>query len=319
MRREERAMRSISMLLVWAALAAVTTACQGPSIPTSVQKGATFLLPLGSVVDADAGLIGYGSSVYTDRQRGALVVRLDGASGPELVTRAVTALTGPMASPHGFATPFGTRTELVVAMLDVPNRPEISEGVHSLHLTRRRGGVEEPGPSWPGTIAILPASLVAGGDTVVGTPTPFALLDFGGLDATSMIAGAVPEPQVVFPVEAAARAVELELTYPASQIDVRDVTEALVYDDALALPDFAASGVSQSHRALSWWRVSTPGVVTVGMLHPDRALRGVSFVFRLKAAATVPLAATAVQVRNVRAWDDAGANVALAFAPAWIR
>jgi hypothetical protein len=300
-------------------VASVSIACQGPAIPTSVQKGASFLLPLGGIGHEDAGLVGFGSSVYTDRQRGALVVRLDGPSGPELVTRAVTALAGPLASPHGFASPFGTRTDLVVALLDVPDRPEITEGLHALHLTRRLGGVEWPGPAWPGEIAILPAAIDAGGVTITGAPTPFALLDFAGFDATSLVASTAPEPQVVFAAGAAMRALELELAFPAAQIDVRDVTEALVYDDLTVPPDFAVPGVSQSHRALAWWRVVEPGVVKAGLLHPERALRGVALVFRLKAAATAPLDAAAVQVRAARAWDAEGAPVSAAFAPAWIR
>ena len=313
-------MRVGSRLVALGAIAAaVSLACQGPAIPTSVQKGATFLLPLGGIFDADLGRVGYGSSVYTDRQRGALVFRLDGPGGPALVTRAVTSLAGPLASPHGIAAPFGSRTDLVVAMLDVPDLPEITEGVHTLHVVRRLGGVDLPAPAWSGTIAILPASIPAGGTPVTGTPTPFELLDVAGFDATAFVANTVPDPQLVFAATTTARAAELEIAFPASQIDVRDVTEAVIHDDVLAPPDWPAPGSSQSHRALSWWRISSPGVLSVGMLHPDRALRGVSVVFRLKAAATGPIAASAAQIGNARAWDAAGNPIAASWSPAWIR
>ena len=311
----ERSRRAV--LGVVAAAAAV--ACQGNPIPLSAQKGSTVMIPLAGLGEEDMGLIGFGSAVYDDRQRGSLVFRLDGPNGPELATRVTTALAGPLASAHGYGAPFGARSDLIVSMVDIPDRPEITVGSHTLFVARRLGGVDFPGPDYRGSIDILPASVASDGIVIEGHPTPFVLPEQDGFDVTTFVDQVVPHPQAVFAAATAARAVELEVTYPSAQIDVRDVTEALLYDDPLGPPDWPAAGVSQSHRALTWWKVASPGVLTVGMLHPDRALRGVSVVFELKAAATQPIAAASVQIRNARAWDASGNVLAPGWSSAWIR
>lgn len=306
-------MRARTQWMVWgfaAALAAL--GCQGAPIPLSAQKGSTVLIPLGGLDDADAGRIGFGSQVYEDRQRGALVFRLGGPDGPELVTRATTALSGPLASSHGITGgPFGNRTDLIVSLVDVPNTDAIPEGVHSLHVVRRLDGIDHAGPAYAGAIAILPATV----GSITGAPTPFRLLTGSGADLTSMIRHIVPDPQVLFAFTGGGvRAFEGELRFPDALVSIRDVTEMVSSGAAGSF-----GGVSESHRAHVWWRTLAPGRIAVGMLSPDRALRGISVVFALKAAATGPVAPSEFTLVGARAYD-ANANAATAAwnAP-WIR
>lgn len=307
-------MRERTRLVLSGLIAAAALACQGAPVPLSVQKGATFLVPLGGIADLDAGRIGFGSAIYEDRQRGALVFTLDAPNGPALVTRATTALGGPIASPAGFASPFGSRTDLIVSIVDVPDAPEITEGSHALYAVRRRNGVDQSSPIALGRIDVLPASVPSTGGAIAGRSTPFEIVELPGFDASTYVAKVVPAPQVVFAATAAARAVELEITYPSAQIDVRDVTEAQVQQGTGTLP-----GVSLSHRALAWWSVRSPGVLAVGMLHPERGLRGISVVFDLKAGTTQPIGPTSVQIRNARAYGADGEVVAAGWTDPWIR
>jgi len=294
--------------------AAAALACQGAPVPLSVQKGASFLVPLGGIAELDAGRIGFGSAIHEDRQRGELVFTLDAPNGPALVTRATTALAGPLASPAGFASPFGSRTDLIVSIVDVPDMPEITEGNHALYAVRRRDGVDQSSPLALGRIDVLPASVPSAGGAIVGRSTPFEIAELPGTDASSYVAKTVPAPQVVFAATAAARAVELEITYPSAEIDVRDVTEAQVQQGTGAV-----HGVSLSHRALAWWSVRSPGVLAVGMLHPERGLRGISVVFDLKAGAAGPIAPGALQIRNARAYGADGQVIAAGWTEPWIR
>ncbi|MCX5739800.1 MAG: hypothetical protein NTZ61_15145 [Proteobacteria bacterium] len=276
-----------------------------------------MMLPIAGSFAEDAGQIGFGSEIYQDRQRGDLIIMLDNASGPELVTRAVTALAGPLSSQHGIVTPFGYRSDLIVVMADIPDDPAITEGPHGLYIVRRLGGVDYPGPSYAGVIRVLPASVpIAGGSTVVGESTPF-LIEVG-LDATGMIKNAVPDPQVVVMATVATYASEFEVTFPSSQIGIQDVTEAIVSSQGgYGAPPFP--GTSISHRATTWWKTVSPGVLAVGMVSPDRPLRGVSIVFTLKAAATQPLAPTAGSIQNARSYDASGNLITAGWSAPWIR
>jgi hypothetical protein len=308
----EDAMRDRSKLVVWGLAAAFAAlGCQGAPIPLSAQKGSTLLIPLGGIDEADAGRIGFGSQAYQDRQRGALVFKLGGPDGPELVTRATTALSGPLASTHGIGAPFGYRTDLVVSLVDIPDTEVIPEGVHTLHVTRRLGGVDLPGPEYAGEIAILPATVGA----VTGVPTPFEALGGPAGDLTPMIRHIVPDPQALFAFDGSPlRAFEGELTFPDALVAIRDVTE-MVSTGALG----SVAGVSESHRAHVWWRVLAPGRVAVGMLSPDRALRGISVVFTHKAGATAPVAPTAFTLASTRAYDADGNASAAGWIAPWIR
>src|SRR5262245_54574068 len=151
--------RILGLVLVALGLAA----CQGQTLPLSAQAGSTSAIPLPNTATTGAGgVIGYGSSVVDDLQRGELAFRLDGTSGFELVTRGTTALSpvpaSSMARDGSFA--FAPPAQVFV-MLDIPANAPL--GTHSLSIIRRRieNGVpvEYPGPSYAGQIAILPASL----------------------------------------------------------------------------------------------------------------------------------------------------------------
>lgn len=306
-------MVSLSKLALLGIGAAAALSCSGASVPLSAQKGSTILIPIGGIADEDAGTIGFGSQVYEDRQRGALVFKLGGPTGPELVTRVVTALSGPLASQHGIASPFGFNTDLIVAMIDIPDTPAITEGSHGLTIVRRLGGVDHPGPVYDGQISILPAMVPAGTQTIVGTPTPFEAI---GVDISTVVRNAVPDPQAIFAVTGApaVHAVEMEITFPTSLVTIRDVTEAV-----LSGGSGYYDGVSESHRAHAWWKTLSAGRIAVGMLSPDRPLRGLSVVFALKAAATEPVAPSVFAISNVRAYGVNGDAVSPSWGAPWIR
>lgn len=288
-------------------------ACSGASVPLSAQKGSTILIPIGGMLDEDDGLIGFGSQLYEDRQRGALVFKLDGPSGAELSTRVVTALAGPLASAHGIASPFGYRTDLLVAMVDIPNTPAITEGTHGLYIVRRLGGIDHAGPAYDHQISILPASIIAGAETIVGAPTPLEAL---GLDISTVVKNAVPDPQALFAVHIGppVHALEIDVTFPSSLVNIKDVTEAAIGNGTGYF-----DGVSESHRAHSWHKTLSAGRLAVSMLSPDRPLRGISVVFALKAAATGPVPPSAFAIENVRAYGPNGDAITPGWDGPWIR
>ncbi len=288
--------------------AAVALACQGSPIPLSAQKGSTVMLPIGGHNAEDNGQIGFGSEVYEDRQRGDLIIRLDDASGFPLRTRVVTALASSLASPQGIGTALTGNADLIVVMADIPNVDAVTVGPHGLYIVRRLGGVEYPGPSYSGQIQILPAKVTTTAGDIYGVSTPLALLDFGGLfPADPYMPYLVPDPQLIFATTSQAYAAEFEVTYPSSQVDILDVTEAIT------------GGVSTSHRATTWWQTVSPGRLTVGMVSPERQIRGVSIVFKLKPAATQPIVASAAQIENARSYDANGNLITAGWSAPWIR
>jgi len=287
--------------------AAAALACQGSPIPLSAQKGSTVMLPIGGHIAEDSGQIGFGSNVYEDPQRGDLIIKLDDASGPELVTRAVTALASSLASPQGIGAALTGNADLIVVMADIPNVPEVTEGPHGLYIVRRLGGVDYPGPNYTGEIQILPASVSTTAGIVNGTSTPLAILELGGYPADQYMPYLVPDPQLIFATTVEAYAAEFEVTYPSSQVDILDVTEAIT------------GGVSTSHRATTWWQTVSPGLLAVGMVSPDRQIRGVSVVFKLKPTATQPIAASSAQIQNGRSYDANGNLITSGWSAPWIR
>lgn len=296
--------RLIPLALVAAAAA---LACQGSPIPLSAQKGSTVVLTIGGFLAEDNGQIGFGSDVYEDPQRGDLIVKLDDASGPELVTRAVTALASSLASAQGIGAALTGNADLIVVMADIPDVPEVTEGPHGLYIVRRLGGFDYPGPIYTGEIQILPASVSTTAGIVNGTPTPLTLLELGGYPADQYMPYLVPDPQLIFATTVEAYAAEFEFFYPYNKIDILDVTEAIT------------GGVSTSHRAMTWWRVVSQGRLAVGMVSPDRKIRGVSVVFKLKESATQPIAASAAQIANARSYDASGNLITAGWSAPWIR
>lgn len=289
--------------------AAAALACQGSPIALSAQKGSTVILPIGGIWEEDEGQIGFGSDIYEDPQRGDLIIKLDDENGPELVTRAVTALAAPLASQQGIEAPLTGKTDQIIVIADIPNTNEITVGPHGFFIVRRLGGVDYPGPSYAGEIQILPESITTSAGIVDGTSTPFAAI--GGNDLGSTLKNVVPDPQLIFRTTNAAFAAEFEVTYPSTEVDILDVTEAILAESPV--------GVSTSHRAMTWWREVTPGRLAVGIVSPERRIRGVSVVFKLKATATQPIAASAAQIENARSYNANGNLITAGWSAPWIR
>lgn len=242
-------MRSVSALLAIVAVvgAAAGTGCTGQSLPQTAQAGSTVVLPF--AVSDSAGLlplneVAYGGTDFEDPQRGRLVVRLGGASGPALTTRFATLVAPPVTASTGPSAGATAQTLLLVADIPVDAPP----GTHALALVRERtvGGVVEEvevTPS-PATLRILPHEVTyqaEGGalETATGTPTPTQM--WAGSSWQPFLPGtplggpqggywwAIPEPSFGValtgnvPPGSGSRFVgyvELEIEYPASKIDV---------------------------------------------------------------------------------------------------
>jgi hypothetical protein len=279
----------------------VAAACTGPVLPLSAQKGSTIVIPLTGASAEERGEIGYGGTQVTDYQRGSLIYKLDGPSGPELVTRGSSFVLPSLASPIGYAG-YNYVSGQIVSIVDIPNTAAITTGTHSLYVVRRFQGVDEPlAYPYPGQIAILPASIDVGGGVVVsGQSTPFSVAFEGSSVFTAIgptVNSTVPKPQLKATFGASVYAAEVQLAYPTAVINVRDVTEAV----------WSFQGIS--HRAITWWSEPSPGVLSISMLSSN-PLRGVSVVFDLDDGANQILDPAQVTVQSVRGWNANGSPVA---------
>jgi hypothetical protein len=227
-------------------LAALALACHARPVPLSVQAGATFVIPLTeSETPGLFGLaqVGFGGTEHADPQRGSLVVRLGSATGYALTTRLAFLGAAPVESllgPGGSG--FGRSLLLVV---DVPSGAPL--GVHDLVLVneRVRDGVPQSTVVTPAplSLAILPATVVAGGQSLVGAPTPAGFFTPAGLvpfdvQGSSTLPEAVPPPSFgvkvttangQVPAGGAGRFVayaKVDLAYPRDTIDVVRVVAA---------------------------------------------------------------------------------------------
>lgn len=295
-------MGRLSAICTIAIVQLVLTACSGPIAPLSAQKGATIVIPIAGSIIYELGQIGFGGSDVTDHQRGTLVYKVGGPSGPELETRGSTLLYPSFNSKMG---QLGDPVALaqVVSVVDIPDTPSIPTGIQSLHVVRRHQGVDHPVTSVnAGEIAILPHEVDIGGGVVVsGVPTPLAFAfgaNFIDIPAGS-ISNVIPRPQIRVlllggSANAPVYAAEFEIAFPASVIDVTDVAESL------------ATGNAINQRATTWWHESSPGVLVVSMVSKHR-IRGFSISFILDDGETAILDPAHVSVQASRGWDANGA------------
>lgn len=269
------------------------------------------MIPLGPELPSEQ--IGYGGAHYTDYQRGQLVYRLDGPTGPELVTRGTSAV---IAAPNAEAaeTPFWFERQ-IFSLVDIPTTAPT--GTHTLHVTRRRiegvVPVESPGPSYAGQLTILPSSLtipLPGGGTqvVTGAPTPLEFYGCGQFgcswtDVSAAVPQGVPRPELRLTLSAAVSAVELTVTYPASVIDVVDVLE----------PPYMMS----NHLA-AVWRSDTvngsQGTLRLGAVSGTAQIQRLSVIFVLDNGAAAILDPNAVGITVDRAWNASGQPISVSVA-----
>ena len=254
---------------------------RGQPLGLSAQQGSTVLI---GIQQSLVG-IGFGGEHYTDHQRGELVFRLDGPTGPALITRFTTA-----AEPHpasalassgvplgGFAQASGS----VISVVDIPLTAE--PGRHTLFAMVRRDGEEtplQPSDPWRSAIWILPHEVdddAAGnpiGETIVGRPNypdqpPW--IDFNdGLRAW------IPRPQVQIgfgrrldgpPVGA----VDLLVQYPDDVISFVDLISEVGPETA------------PNRRPTVWMNPeSSPGLVRVSaVVHPQSSSESAFTSFNL--------------------------------------
>lgn len=264
-------------------------ACQGAPIPLSAQRGSTILIPLsGAPVSGDTqffgGVIAYGGTEVVDRQRGELVFRLDGPTGPALVTRGATSVVSHPAAPISRDVELNRPTQQVVAIVDIPvEAQEAPLGTHDLYIERQWIENEqeqiEAGPQYFGQIAILPHQIVVdlqggGSETIMGAQTPFAALCGASCPPQDMLENVpltVPDPEFQFSLSPPVWSVSLTITYPDEVIDVTDVFATLVGPTPL------------NQRPLVWFDDDGEGNLVVGAAAVDTnyPLRRLSVAFQL--------------------------------------
>jgi hypothetical protein len=243
---------------------AFTAGCASYPVPLSAQAGSTMVVPLTATGGGGNTVIGFGGFSHTDYQRGTMVYQLDGPGGFELRTRFTIA-----AEPHAstrmasIGTLWGDHPE-ILSVVDIP--PEAPEGTHSLHVIRRLpDGTEFPGPAYSPQIKILPNSIdVNGGaETVVGAYTPSAMANCtSSCGWAHLTSDAIPRPRIRITFGEYTDnigAFELDLSYPASIINVVDAFE---------VPSFLAR--SANNVATVWFDDDGAGAAQVfGIAHPD--------------------------------------------------
>lgn len=281
-------------VLILGALAA----CSGKPIPLSAQAGSTVAIPLLS--GSYPTEIGYGGTEVTDYQRGALVFRLDGPTGMELVTRGTSLVFASPASAAGRGIVSGPSQ--IVSIGDLPADAPV--GTHSLYVTRRRieagQPVEYAFPGYAGPIQILPNQITVplsggGSESITGAPTPFQAYLGSWLDVRANVPWVVPDPELRLQLSTAVFALEMTVVYPASVITVQDVLEPPV--------------IATDHLATVWSSESNPsqpGTLHVKAVAGAQGFSTVSLVFTLKDGASQILDPDATTVTVTKAYDQNG-------------
>jgi hypothetical protein len=285
---------AVTMTLFVFIVSPAMIACTGHPVPLSAQAGSTILIPLRGVTDGT--IIGYGGSLVTDYQRGELVFRLDGPTGPELITRG-TSVVAAAQTTRGARQGTIAGSLQVVAMVDIP--ADAPEGTHTLHVSRRRieagSPVEYSFPAYPAEIQILPNEVTAGSETVIGMETPLEAYVFGWTDESHVLPEVTPDPQLRFAISPAVFALEMTVTYPASVANVIDVVEP-----ALARANNLAS---------VWFSEPVPGTVHIKAVAQTLQFNRVALVFALDDGAAAILDPNAVTVTIDKAFNQSGAPV----------
>ena len=278
----------VALLLVLAA----ALGCQTRPLPLSAQAGSTIAIPLAWGIAP----IGYGGTYYTDYQRGTMVFRLGGPTGMELTTRYTSiAAPSPKAPMATTSDSFGGQ---VVSLVDLPASAPL--GTRDLYVARRIGITETPF-TYAGQMKVLPNSVTAGTENVLGQPTPAEYFPFWlgpsssfiGM-AGSDIAKSIPRPAVVVGLSPAAWTAAFTFTYPSSVITVVD----------------AVPPVGQ--RATVWRKTITGNQVRIDAAANGAPLQSVAVVFDLVNGASQTLSTGQVTVQMVAATDLHGVPITVA-------
>jgi hypothetical protein len=241
-------------------LAGGMAGCAAYPIPLSAQAGSTIVIPLTA---GEGTMIGFGGTAYTDYQRGTMIYKLDGA-GMELTTRFSIAAEPHAASQTATVGQVFAYSPQIFSIVDIPaNAPE---GTHTLGVYRRlpSGGSDLAGPAYSPTIKILPNVVpLTGGGSVQGMPTPALQANCSGGCGIDL-SQAIPRPRIVIYLQGQTwgtdniAAFEMNLTYPASVIDIVDAYE---------VGDFSRA---YNDTATVWTKdIATGTAHIVGIAHPD--------------------------------------------------
>lgn len=281
-------------------------ACQGQVTPLSAQAGSTILIPIGGTYSSNTSpdTMGFGGDEYTDYQRGELVYMLGGPGGVELDTRATVALPSHPNSVDSTSGIFGSLSSVQYAsVVDIPTTAPTGE--HTLHVVRRviRNGqtMDQTGPTYNGTITILPNQITQGVPVpVVGERTDIARWDpfkSSWLDESGKVPQLVPRPEIRIGLDREVWALELALSYPPPVIDVQGSAQPL--DDALL-----------NQRAITWLRDDeSSATVFISAAAQKTPLRQLSLVFTLDDGSAQVLDPTQLGVVSIRGYDDTGSVV----------
>jgi hypothetical protein len=304
--REVERIMSPKLFVLGSFVIAISFGCQGQIAPLSAQAGSTIVIPVSG--DPNIVPMGYGGTEGEDYQRGTLVYQLDEPGGFELVTRASSAVA-PVPNTTATVEFFAPKRQ-VVSVVDIPTNAPL--GSHTLHVKRRRiesgSPVDYTGPEYNGEITILPNEVEfdVGGtpETSVGAPTPSLVWECPLFNTCGWHprppSGAIPMPELRLTTEDEVNsigAIELEVEYPASVIDIFDVYEVATFQT--------------NHLAVVWYdNDETNGVLRIGAsaTSPIPVIT-IGIAFQLVDGETEILDLDDVAVSVEEAWDLEGAAI----------
>ncbi len=269
-------------------------ACGGPPVPLQAQAGASVIIPLTGDQTSGMPVIGFGSDLVEDPQRGELVYRLRGTE-TELLTRATSSIQ------VGFPSNLIGGDVQIVSLVDVPQ--DVDSGTYSIEVLRRfrdtAGFEQEEEIPYDGVLSILPHELDFDCDATVdsvGAPTPWRAIINGNFFDTLELAKLLLEqhPQLILRLDSPVSALELDLDYPPGVIEIEDVT---------------ASPGSRTRQKVSWWEETAPGRASVAVLGRGD-FQEVAVSFSLVDGGSQVLDPESVNVTILSTTDDEGNEVA---------
>lgn len=287
-----------------AVFATSMAACGGPSVPLQAQAGASVVIPLTGDLTSDMPVIGFGSDLVEDPQRGELVYRLRGTE-TELLTRATSSIQ------VGFPSNLIGGDVQIVSLVDIP--PESPVGTFAIDVVRRyrdaAGIVQEIPVPYGGVLSVLPHELDFDCDATVdsvGAPTPWSRIT--GAGSSFNILGFAQllleqHPQLILRLDSPVSALELDLDYPPGVIAIEDVT---------------ASPGRKTEQKISWWEETAPGRASVAVLGRGD-FQEVAVAFSLVDGGSQVLDPASVNVTIRSTTDDEGNEVARVLASRSIR
>lgn len=298
------AARPLALPLALALLVLGVLGCTGRVLPQSAQAGSTVVIPLGAW--SRVGPVGFGGSEVDDRQRGQLAYFLDApAQLVRLETRGSALVTGHPASVVARGSPVSHQ---IVSLVDIPE--SAPRGTHPIdvfwiHTDPATGRIRVEEIAYEGELSVLPPEIPVSGpggaETIVGRTTPFERwrcrksgCSWSELGSAS-VGFAIPEPTLRIRLDDAVWAAELRVEYPEAAIDVVDAFETPLR--------------SVSHRATTWHRKESAGVLRVGAAAERHGFDALSVAFALEDAGGARLDPASVSVEVERAWSRDGEEV----------